>query len=62
MRRKDPRWDVEPCFTLELQQDFFEKFKDVASNLDPNGKIELRWLINRAYFCGYKNAETDSKG
>jgi hypothetical protein len=45
-----------------MQEDFVERLEFVTTFLNSQAKMDLRWLINRAYFSGYSNGETDKKG
>jgi hypothetical protein len=47
--------------TLELQTEFSKKFAKLVSVLKTHEISDLRWLINRAYFTGYKNGGKDSE-
>lgn len=44
---------------LENDTDFANKIKSIFPALDHQQKINLRWLINRAYFTGYKDGGID---
>lgn len=49
----------EPFNALETDPNFIEKLQAILPALDHEQKIDLRWIINRAYFTGYQNGGTD---
>ena len=55
-------WDIEPCDTLEIDKDFAVKLRKLQEELSSEGQRNLRWIVNRSYFTGYKHAEIDNKG
>lgn len=48
-----------PFNTLETDPNFTKKLQAILPALNHEQKINLRWLINRAYFTGYKDGGID---